>query len=103
MNKYKVPICDKCSKKLEYIPNMRGWYCVNRNCGECIYAGLIYARRCKMKKPKPPKNKAFWLLVAKNPKEAKLFEEKGNKRQKRELKKAQKYLKWRKVQKKEEE
>lgn len=52
-----------------------------------------------MKKPKPPKNLTYWLGIAKDLELSQQFEERGNERQKKALKQAQRYLRWLDIQK----
>ena len=61
---------------------------------------FLTKRGAIMRKPRPPKNLAYWISVAENDEQVKEFEENGNDRQKRCLKQAQKVLKWRKLQRK---
>jgi len=51
-----------------------------------------------MKRPKMPENANFWLQVAKDNEQIKQFLQRGNDRQKRNLKNALKYLKWHSIQ-----
>jgi hypothetical protein len=55
-----------------------------------------------MKRPKMPENANFWLQVAKDNEQIKQFLQRGNDRQKRNLKNALKYLKWHSIQKRKE-
>lgn len=55
-----------------------------------------------MRKPKEFKNKEFWLSVAKDPKQVKEFQERGDERQKKCLELALKHLKWLKIQERKE-
>jgi len=57
-----------------------------------------------MKKPKIAQkfNLTFWLHIAKDLELSRQFEERGNERQKKALRQAQKYLKWLDIQKKED-
>ena len=54
-----------------------------------------------MKKPKAPKNLEYWLRIADDKKMTEQFEQRGNTRQKADLKRAKLYLKWLKIQKNE--
>lgn len=51
-----------------------------------------------MKKPTLPKNEVYWLGVARSPDLVTEFMNRGNDRQKRELSKAVRFLKWREIQ-----
>ena len=51
-----------------------------------------------MKKPRQPNNYYFWLHVLNNPKEKENFLNKGNDRQKKELRLAEQYQKWEEIQ-----
>lgn len=51
-----------------------------------------------MKKPKQPNNYNFWLFVLADPKEKEEFLIKGNDRQKKELKQAEQYKRWKDIQ-----
>jgi len=57
-----------------------------------------------MKKPKISQkfNLTFWLVIAEDLELSQQFEERGNERQKKALKQAQRYLKWLDIQKKED-
>lgn len=54
-----------------------------------------------MKKPKISQkfNLTFWLVIAEDLELSRQFEERGNERQKKALKQAQKYLRWLEIQK----
>ena len=56
-----------------------------------------------MKRPKLPENPNFWLSIAKNEEQVQLFLKKGNRRQKRNLIKALRLLKWNRIQKEKEQ
>ena len=52
-----------------------------------------------MRKPREPHNIAFWLEVLKNPAEVEAFLQRGNSRQLKSIRQAERVLKWRKIQK----
>lgn len=51
-------------------------------------------KKRKIKKPKLPQNKSYWLAVIKNKKDIEAFAQRGNDRQKKELKKVIQYKLW---------
>ena len=53
-----------------------------------------------MKRPRMPDNQNFWLMIAQDENKVKAFQERGNITQKKNLKRALKYIRWLEIQKK---
>ena len=52
----------------------------------------------EMNRPKLPKNESYWIHMAKSEEYTKAVGERGNDKQKKALRMAQKYLKWKAIQ-----